>query len=450
MKKSDTIYFDNNATTLICAPAKKTYIEWLSCYNASSNSRLAKPIKTVISKATDILLDHCNISTATHTAIFTSGATESNCFIIRACVKAYKKKLIEKNSTMKPHIICSALEHHSSIECLKDLEETGDVDVSYIIPTIYGNVLPEDVEKAIKPNTCLITIMFANNEIPVINDIKSIGKIAHKNNIPMHSDCVQVFGKYKINVPENNIDALSLSAHKFYGPKGIGALIINNNLIEGYGLTAEINGSQQNGLRGGTENVAGIASLITALKQSFINRAPKNKKLYNLRNYLLSRLKENYKFGDFLSYVNNTDVESREILEIVSLGPPDEEKDFILINTVLISIIKNKGRPFCNVLLKNFLDDKNCVVSIGSACLTNNESSSHVLSSIGAPSIIKRGVIRISFGDNNTISEIDKFIKLFKLGIEKQFVDVKKEMLEKPKNEKVHEKTDEKEIIIEK
>jgi len=164
----------------------------------------------------------------------------------------------------------------------------------------------------------------------------------------------------------------------------------------------------------------------------------------------LSRLKENYKFGDFLSYVNNTDVESREILEIVSLGPPDEEKDFILINTVLISIIKNKGRPFCNVLLKNFLDDKNCVVSIGSACLTNNESSSHVLSSIGAPSIIKRGVIRISFGDNNTISEIDKFIKLFKLGIEKQFVDVKKEMLEKPKNEKVHEKTDEKEIIIEK
>ena len=122
--------------------------------------------------------------------------------------------------------------------------------------------------------------MYANNEIPIINNIREIGEIAHRHSIPMHSDCVQIFGKYKIDIKNDNIDALSASAHKFYGPKGIGLLIINTQLIEGYKLTAEINGSQQNGLRGGTENVAGICSMLTALKNAFTKRKEKNIHLY--------------------------------------------------------------------------------------------------------------------------------------------------------------------------
>lgn len=416
------IYFDNNATTLICQNAKKVYTEWLSCYNASSDSKIAKPAKKLLEKATDAVLDHCGVSTATHTIIFTSGATESNCFIIKSCVKAYKKKLIEKNSALKPHVVTSALEHHSIIECLHALEEMDEIEVTYIQPTIYGNILPEDVDKEIKPNTCLVTIMFANNEVPVINNVEEIGAVAHKHRVPMHSDCVQIFGKYKIDLVRNNVDAISASAHKFYGPKGVGILIINNKLIEGYGLTAEIHGSQQHGLRGGTENIAGIASCVIALKAAFMNRKVKNQRLFKLRDTLLEKLSKHFKFGKFIDYTD--DSKEHPILELVSIGPPEDKKGFILPNTILLAIAKNRGKPFCNVELKKALDARNCVISIGSACLTKSDKASHVLTAIGAPPVIKRGVIRISFGDSNTIDEINKFVPILKQCIEKQCGDV--------------------------
>ena len=417
------IYFDNNSTTLICSQAKKIYTEWLSCYNASSDSKIAKPAKVLLEKAQDVILAHCGVSSATHTAIFTSGATESNCLIIKSCVKAYKKKLIEKGSELCPHVIASELEHHSILECLHFLKESGEIDVSYVGSTTYGNILAEDVEKEIKPNTCLITIMFANNEIPIINNIEDIGIVAHKYRIPMHSDCVQIFGKYKIDIQKNNIDALSASAHKFYGPKGVGVLILDNNLIEGYGLSAEIHGSQQHGLRGGTENVAGIASMMVALKHTFKNRKTKNQKLFKLRETLLFKLSKIYKFANYTNYLD--DSIKKDNIELVSLGPPEDKKGYILPNTILLAIAKNTGKPFCNIEFKKFLDSKNMIVSIGSACLTKSDKASPVLSAIGAPPVIKRGVIRISFGDSNTIEEINKFIKVFCLGIEKQCTDLK-------------------------
>ena len=434
------IYFDNNATTLICPTAKKVHMEWLGCYNASSDSKIAKPARLLLEKACDYILAHCGVSSATHTAVFTSGGTESNCFVIRACVKAFKKKLLEKNSSVKPHVITSAMEHHSIMECLKDLEESGDVDVTYVTPTIYGTILSEDVEKEIRTGqTCLISVMFANNEVPVINNIEEIGLVAHKNRIPLHSDCVQIFGKYKIDLIKHNIDVLSASAHKFYGPKGVGLLLVNNKLIEGYGLTAEISGSQQHHLRGGTENIAGIASLVTALKWDFTNRKLKNEKLFKLREYALEKLAKYYTFGDFLDYINETT--NKPPLEMLSLGPPEDKKGFILPNTLLISVVKNRGRPFCNIDLKKFLDSKNCVVSIGSACLTSSDKSSHTLVAIGAPPVVKRGVIRISFGDYNMKAEIDKFIGILRQGIDKQCSDIKMEIADHEK-ERVDAKVD--------
>lgn len=455
-KKScpSVVYLDNNGTTLVCAPAKKIHSEWLSCYNPSSDSKIAKPAKQVLEKAVDYILSHCNVSTATHTAVFTSGGTESNCFIIKACCKAYRKKLIERGSDMLPHIIVSALEHHSIMQCVSDLVESGEIDVSYIQPTIYGNILAADVEKEIKKNTCLISIMYANNEIPVINNIREIGDIAHKNRIPLHSDCVQVFGKYRINLKKDNIDALSASGHKFYAPKGVGLLILNKTLIEGYGLTAEISGTQQHGLRGGTENIAGIASMAAALKWTFINRKKKNAKLYSLREKLLEKLKHYYKFADYTEYIfedttgsgtnggksqkplskknvilddsekKKEESDSNKDLELISLGPPEDKKGFILPNTVLLGICKNRGKPFCNIELKKFLDSRGYVVSIGSACQTNSEKASHVMTAIGAPPIVKRGVIRISFGDSNTSSEVDKFVSILRQGISKQCADL--------------------------
>jgi cysteine desulfurase len=404
-----TVYFDNNGTTLMSEPAKKEVMKWLSCYNASTDSKISKPARKVFERAKDSILAHCGVSSATHTAVFTSGGTESNCLIIRSCVKAYKKKLAERGSDMRPHVILSAMEHPSTMKCIKDLSEAGDVDATHVQPTIFGNIRPCDVEKEIKPNTCLITIMYANNEVPVINNIREIGEIAHKHHVPLHSDCVQIFGKYKISIKRDNIDALSASAHKFYGPKGVGLLIVSNTLVDGYGLTGEINGTQQYGLRGGTENIAGIASMMVALKHAFIKRKEKNEKLYKLRVRLLERMGKHFEFNDFDKYVYNDQEQEKKDIEIVSLGPPEEKRGFILPNTVLLSICKNKGRPFCNNDLKKYLDTKGFVISVGSACSTSDTKASHVLTSIGAVPVIKRGVIRISFGDNNTTREVDRF-----------------------------------------
>ncbi len=425
-KKSDTsiknnqlIYFDNNSTTLMCQPAIKIYNEWLNVYNPSSDSKVSRKVKSMIQNSSDYILDHCGVNSSTHTIVFTSGATESNCLIIRSCVKAYRKKLLENNIDKLPHIIASATEHHSIIECLKDLVESKFIEVSYVIPTIYGNIKASDVEAFILPTTCLITVMFANNEIPIINNIKEIGQVAHKHKIPMHSDCVQIFGKYRINVMQNNIDALSASAHKFYGPKGAGILIINNELLEGYNITGEINGSQQKGLRGGTENPAAIASTVLALKNTFKKRKEKNEHLFKLRNALLDKLSLNLPFGNYIDYINESKKEKKDI-ELLSLGVSNDKQAFILPNTVLLSICKNTGKPFCNVELKKYLDSKNVIVSIGSACLTSSDKASHVLTAIGANSVVKRGVIRISFNDNNTIEEVNKFVNILIAGIEKQ------------------------------
>ena len=423
-KKKNIIYFDNNGTTVMSPQAVKVLTKWAVCYNASTDSKVAKPSKQILEKAINIILNHCNVNTATHKAIFTSGATESNNYIIRACVKSYISK-IKKSETpnILPHIIISAIEHSSIIECVNDLKDRGEIDLTIVNPTIYGNILPQDIEKEIKVNTCLICVMYANNELPIINNIKAIGEIAHKYKIPLHSDCVQIFGKIKLDINNLNIDSLSASFHKFYGPKGIGLLIISNELINGYELKAEISGSQQYNLRGGTENISGIASGITALQNAFINRKKKNEHLYKLRLYCLSKLKSIYNFGDIKDYIYNPD-NKRLNLEIVNLGPPESKKEFILPNTILLSICKNKGIPFCNIEFKKDLDLKNCVVSIGSACLTNSDKASHVLTAIGATPVMKRGTIRISFGDNNTLKEINKFIEAFKQCVIKQCKDI--------------------------
>lgn len=448
-KPTKLIYLDNNGTTLIADRVKKVYSDWLPCFNVSTDSKVAEPAKKAFDKAVDVILAHCGVNIATHTALFTSGATESNCLIIRSCVKAYKKKLAEKDTDLLPHIITSAIEHSSIMECIKDLYDCGDIDVTHIKPTIYGNVLPEDVESAIRPNTCLISIMFANNEIPVINNIKAISDVAKKNRVPLHSDCVQVFGKYKIDIKKHGIDALSASAHKFYGPKGVGVLIVNNQLINGYGLTGEISGTQQSGLRGGTINISAIVSMMEAVNHAFSRRKQKNQKLLGLRNALLEKLRSHYTFAEYEDYLYSyeerkqkfrkkdqverspeaqkqyEDNDGHEDLELISMGPPEDKASFILPNTVLLCICKNRGRPFCNVDLKHYLDNKGIVVSIGSACATSSKKASHVLNAINAPDVVKRGVIRISFGDDNTVKDVDIFVKELQNAIDRQCKDFK-------------------------
>lgn len=402
-----TIYLDNNATTLICKQAEKTYHDWLKCYNPSSSTKLADNTKCLLKDSEKYILDHCNCPESEYKVVFTSGATESNCFIIRSTCEAYFR--IRK---IKPHIIISEVEHHSSLECANNIKTAGYADVECVPPNMYGCVLVDEIEKRIRPNTCLISIIFANNETGSISNIKEIGNLSHKHKIPFHTDAVQIFGKVKIDIPDSNIDALSACFHKLYGPKGVGLLILKNTLIEGYELKSQIAGSQQSGLRGGTENVAGIASSISAMKHAFENRKEKNKKLLDMRNKILDSLNTSdiIKIGNYKDYLEDILPTQNEI---VILGPPRDKLGNYLPNTILLSICKPIGEKFCNVKFKEELDNLGIVVSISSACLTSSDKASHVVTALGAPPVIKRGILRISMGDTNTEKDIDSFLKIF-------------------------------------
>ena len=404
------IYLDNAATTFIYPPAAEEFKKWLSCPNPSTDSKIANPARCVIQKARDYIYKLCNITPLQYTILFTSGASESNCLILRSSVEAYKRM-----RGIIPHIITSELEHSSILRCVADMEKCGLIQLNLVKPNIYGVVLPETVEKVIKDNTALISIMAANNEIGSINNIHAIAKISHKHSIPFHSDATQYFPKVNLDVKKFGLDAISTSAHKHYGPKGIGLLILNNNFIKGYDLKAQVSGHQQpKELRGGTLNPAAIASSIVAMKWNFQNRTNKNKYLLSMRNFILDELEKHYAIGNYLNYINSGSlVEPHERVEIVILGPPRSNTSFYLPHIILLSIAKNKGKKFCNVDFKHLLDKQNVVIGIGSACLTSSYSASHVLDAISAPDVIKRGVLRISLGDYNTMSEIKHFCKIF-------------------------------------
>lgn len=403
-KKCDkpVVFLDNNGTTIISPDAMKTYCNWLKCYNPSSDSKVAKSARSMIKKNVDYIKKIYNA--ANYEIIFTSGATESNCFILRSSVDSFKKA-----RGVKPHVIVSAVEHHSILECCEMLEKYEHAEITRVAPNIYGNVLPVDVKNAIRPNTCLISVMYANNELGAINNIPEIGKIAHANKIPLHSDCVRMIGKYKLDLEKNNVDAISASFHKFHGPKGIGLLMIKNNFISGYKLDAQLNGTQQHGLRGGTENVPGIASGVVALKQSMRNREKKNLRLRGLRSKLIKKLSNHIKMANYKDYI---DKEPPEGTYLIIMGPPVDKPKYYIGNTLMFSIADSE-KKICNVAIKKKLDTLGVVISISSACLSHSVKASHVLSAIRAPPIIKRGVFRISFSDTTKESDINTFFKKF-------------------------------------
>jgi cysteine desulfurase len=477
----DRIYLDNNATTLMCKDACRVMRAWEECYNPSSDSEIAQPAKKMLIKAKHYILSHCGLSEETHRVLFTSGATESNCMILRSSAEAFRAA-----RGVLPHIIVSSVEHHSILECLHIMKEHDLVEYTELYPTPEGSITASSVENAIRPNTCLISIMYANNELGTVNNIKAISTVANKYNIPVHSDAVQIFGKTRIYMEASGIDAMSVSFHKFYGPKGVGLLILSKRFIDGYKLHSQISGSQQDGLRGGTENVPGIAAGLAALRYAFKHRDKKNKTLLSMRNYVIQELsrewnraeyrdfiticslKEPYKTVEYLDSKQrsrneqndqNDQNEQNEQNEqndqkemetkgasfnptllkgtkerpkpiFVLLGPKESELSRYLPNTLLIAFINPRElpaydtkpgvTPFCNVKLKKALDKARVIVSIASACLTSSDKASHVLSAIGAPSFIKRGVIRVSFGDNNTMKDAYKFVKHLKAAIYKQ------------------------------
>jgi cysteine desulfurase len=390
-------YFDANATTFMPEIVVKTMLKWINKGNPSAHYKSALEGRTLMKTFRDEILSNNNLDN--HTLIFTSGASESNATILTSSVRSYMVK-----TGHLPHVIISEVEHKSIISCCEDLKEDGmciytKIKVSTNNDETYGMVDPEELEKAIRPNTCLISIMTANNETGIINDIPSLAAVAHKYKIPFHTDCVQMFGKYGLY---EGVDAASISFHKLGGPPGIGCLIIRNNFIQGYNLKALIAGPQNNGLRGGTENIPYIAASYAAYKFNNLQRNEKNEYLLNMKHMLQSFICK------YLECRNIGEYSPDSTAMVYFISNIEDSKS--LPNTILLAISKPN---FCNIKFRNLLAENNIIVSIGSACNASSLRYSNVVISLNIPNELLSGVIRISLPDDVTKDQIKYFASVF-------------------------------------
>lgn len=365
------IYFDNSATTKLDKEVLKEMMPYLTedYGNASSIYTLGRKSRKAIEEARE------RIAKAIHAEpneiYFTSGGSEADNTAIRGIAYQYKNK--------GNHIITSKIEHPAVLETCKQLEKEG-FEVSYIGVDEKGRINIEELKNAIKPETILISIMFANNEVGTIQPITEIGKIAKEHQIIFHTDAVQAVGTLDIDVKNMNIDSLSMSSHKFYGPKGIGALYVR----KGIAFQKFMNGGhQERGKRAGTENTAAIVGMGKAIELAYEHVEEHRKHLKELRDYYISQIQEK------IPYIKiNGDLEN---------GLPG-------LSNISFRFIEGEG-----ILLN--LDLKGISASSGSACTSGSLDPSHVLLAIGLPHEIAHGSIRISMGKYNTKEEVDYLIE---------------------------------------
>ena len=363
-------YFDHAATTALDEDVFRAMRPYFTekFGNPSSVYKIGKENKEAVNLARKKVAKAINANT--NEIFFTSCGSESDNLALKGIVKA--------NSRRGNHIITTNIEHPAILNTCKTLENMG-YRVTYLKVKKNGRIDLNELERAITQRTILISIMFANNEIGTIQPIKEIGDIAKRYGIFFHTDAVQAIGNEKIDVKEMGISALSMSAHKFYGPKGVGALYVRKGInFE----RIQDGGHQEKNKRSGTENVAGIVGLGKAIEIATYNIDRYNKKLLALRQYCISRLIENIK-----DIKINGDLTNR------------------LPGNINVSF---KGCDSSDILMK--LDEVGICASGGSACSSGTATPSHVLMAIGLDREWLEGTIRITLGDENTKEDIDYLV----------------------------------------
>ena len=365
------IYADNAATTKMSDAAVNTMISLMNSDwgNPSSLYAHGQKAKEILEKSREDIA--AAIGAKPQEIIFTSGGSEADNQAILSAAAIGKAK-------GKTHIISTAFEHHAVLHTLKKLEREG-FEITLLDVHSNGVVLPEEVEASIKGDTCLVTVMYANNEIGTIQPIKEIGEICRKKNVLFHTDAVQAVGHIPINVCEENIDMLSSSAHKFHGPKGVGFLYAKtgvklSSLIEG--------GAQEKGKRAGTENVPAIAATATALAEAVENIERNSARLSKIRNKIIDGLSK------IPHSALNGDKERRLPGNINFCFEGIEGESLLLL-----------------------LDDKGICASSGSACTSGALDPSHVLLAIGRPHDVAHGSLRLSIGEDITEKDADYIIR---------------------------------------
>ncbi len=364
------IYADNAATTKLSKTALEAMLPYLTEHygNPSSLHSIGQDAAEALQKARETVAE-C-LGCQPREVYFTSGGSEAdNQAIISAAAIGERKG--------KKHIISTAFEHHAVLYTLKKLEKRG-FEIELLPVGELGNITAQQVADAIRPDTCLVTTMFANNEIGSILPIKEIGAVCRERGVLFHTDAVQAVGHVPVNVREQNVDMLSLSAHKFHGPKGIGALYAKGgipltNIIEG--------GAQERGKRAGTENIPAIVGMAAALKAA-VDHLPENaEKMTALRDKLI----------DGLSKIPHSALN----------GDPKNR----LPGNVNFCFEGIEGE---SLLL--LLDAKGICASSGSACTSGSLDPSHVLLAIGRPHEVAHGSLRLSLCEENTEEEIDQIL----------------------------------------
>lgn len=362
------IYFDHAATTPTDESVAKAMIEYMTTKfgNPSSVHAFGREVRKEVTEAREAVADLIGAANSNE-IFFTSGGSESDNFALKGIAFA--------NQRRGNHIITSQIEHHAVLHTCQWLEKHG-FEVTYLPVDEYGMVRLEDVKAAITEKTILISIMFANNEVGTIEPIKEIGAIAKEKGIYFHTDAVQAVANVPIHVQEMNIDLLSLSGHKFYGPKGIGALYIRRGVkIE----AVQMGGAQERNLRAGTENVPAIVGLGIAARNAKRDLEEKAARLASLRDKLIQGIQE-------------------KITNVKLNGHPTKR----LPGNLNLSFRFIEGEA----LLLN-LDMKGIAASSGSACTSGSLDPSHVLLALGLTHETAHGSLRITLGKMNTEEDID-------------------------------------------
>ncbi len=368
------IYLDNAATTKTAPEVVEAMLPYFSEHygNPSSIYSLGTESKRAVSTVREQIAE--SIGAAANEIYFTAGGTESDNWAIKATAEAYAQK--------GKHIITSAIEHHAVLHTCEYLEKRG-YEVTYVGVDENGILKLDELERAIRPDTVLISIMFANNEIGTIQPIKEIGRIAKEHGVLFHTDAVQAYGQLPINVDEYQIDMLSASAHKLNGPKGIGFLYIRKGLKTRSFIHG---GAQERSRRAGTENVPGIVGFGAASARAMARMEEKTKKEIGLRDYLIRRIEEEIPYCRL-----NGDRERR------------------LPNNVNFSFQFVEGES-----LLIMLDMRGICASSGSACTSGSLDPSHVLLAIGLPHEIAHGSLRLTLSEENTKEELDTTVEAIK------------------------------------
>lgn len=376
---TDAIYLDHAATTPTDPAVVESMLPWFGARfgNPSSIYQLGQEAMAGLDRARGQVARVLNCKPSE--ILFTSGATESIGLALKGVAWAARHR---NPDGLKPHIVTTEVEHHAVLHTVDLLERQG-FSSTRVQCDDTGRVNPEDIEAAIRPETCLISVMYANNEIGTIQPIAEIGEIAKRHQVPFHTDAVQAGGVLPLDVQALGVDLLSLSAHKFYGPKGVGVLYLRRHTpIE----HQQVGGGQESGRRGGTENVPLIVGMAEALARADASRDQYNAYCRELRDDLWSQVRD-------------------RIPGVTINGPAVDGQR--LPNNLNITIAGVQGET---VLLS--LDMRGVAASAGSACTTGNSEPSHVLLACGLGEEAARASLRLTVGRGNTQDEIDDAVDI--------------------------------------